>query len=271
MYARSKLIAKFVSGFDQLNNGAALGDILITSQRTDEYNGQAFNTKLRTFLNRVIHRQFKAGLSIVTRSDKNRLHCHVAVQAPCPLIGFDWLSFEQSERYFKLYQQFKQKEDLNFYAYYTRKYRKSMPRLWQKASSRITALAKHYGLGHARLVPIRKNMNAYKWYLVGNIPYKRDNRDKGLHYFTSWNLDTIKDFQVVNKYTRDFRRRLGKLATSLQLTSENYNIKLKACLGRHWFCRCEDLIKDIDDLDQHQQLKLNLLRQTIATYTLRTT
>lgn len=269
MYARSRLIAKFVNGFDQLNSGSVIADILITSVRTEEFDSDEFNGRLRKFRKRVLQRIFPKGLCIITRSDSNRLHCHCAVQTDIPVAAFDWDSFEESERYYALYRQFKDRRDLDFYKYYTRKYMKSLPKEWRVKLLRVSAGARHYGLGRARMVPVRKNMNAYKWYLVGNIPKRREPRDKGLQYYTNWGVDRIKDFQVINKFTMAYRSKLKAFSIGLQLESDNYNIILRNALGTRWFCRCEDLIRDIHKLSPSQADRYRMLQHTIKMYQLR--
>ena len=269
MYARSKIVVKLVSAFEQLDDGSALADILITSLRTTEYDGQEFNKRLRKFMRQVVHRNFGAGLSIVTRSDADRLHCHVAVKAPVPCADFDWTSWDESKRYLELYKKSKNRKDLGFYKYYTNKFRTSMPSEWQKLSRRLSAAAKTYKLGYIKIIPIRKIPEAYKWYLVKNIPKKRDDRDKGLHYFTSWNLETTGKFQVINRFTTDFRRRLALVAQRLQLSAGTYNMILRNALGNSWFCRIEEFIKDIDQLTPEQHNRLQDIAYSINTYRLR--
>ena len=263
MYSRCKTVAKFVESFHALNRGAPIADILITSVRHEEYCSRSFNAKIRKFISHVLRHMFPRGLSIVTRSDKDRLHCHMAVQLDTPMPDFDWVSFEESERYYSLYKASKDRRHLNFYRYYTRKYMNSLPAIYRKMTLRLMAGAKRYGLGHCRMVPVRKNMDAYKWYLVKNIPKRRHRRDKGLQYLSSWGLPTTKDFQVLNKYTIDYRRRLKLFSMGLQLTPENYSMMLRNAIGVRWFCRCKDLIRDIDNLAPHQVSSYESIRTAL--------
>ena len=269
MYARTRLVARYANSFDQLNTGCVIADLLITSVRTEEFDGPTFNRRLKRFKNKVLQPLFSRGISIVTRSDANRLHCHCAVETTIPVDSFDWLSFEESERYYQLYKTFGDKSDLRFYRYYSTKYLKSLPVEWRQQLHRMRAQAKHYGLGRLSVVPVRKNMTAYKYYLMGNIPRRRDPRDKGMQYLTTWGLDSVKDFQVLNRHTRAFRERLKTFSMGLQLTSENYNIILRDALGTHWFCRCEELIRDIHQLTPDQQIRYRQMQTTINMYRLR--
>jgi hypothetical protein len=188
---------------------------------------------------------------------------------PCPATSFDWTSFEQSEHYYKLYKTYNHRKDLEFFRYFTKKYRKSLPIEWQKINTKLMVAGKRYGLGRVFLTPVRKNMNAYKWYLVSNIPYKRDTRDEGIHFLTSWGMNGMGGFQVINKYTCSYRDRLKRFAQSLQLNSENYNISLRSVLGTRWFFRIKDIIRDFDKLSPIQQIQYNELQEAVRTHILR--
>jgi hypothetical protein len=212
---------------------------------------------------------FEKGVSIVTRSSSGRLHCHIAVEISEPCRTFDWTAFDEAERYYNLYKGYRDKSDLKFYRYYTKKYRASMPRSWRNINARLMGAGKKYGLGRVFLTPVRKNMQALKWYYVSNIPRKRDTRDKGIQYFTSWGLQKTSGFQVVNRYTQEYRRKVRKFSTGLQLNSENYNISLRSVLGRRWYFKCKDLISDIDKLSTRQVMQYNELRASLQTYLLR--
>jgi hypothetical protein len=209
------------------------------------------------------------GLSIVTRSDKGRMHCHIAAEMPSMCRDFDWTAFDEAERYYKLFRVYHSRKDLEFYKYFTKKYRASLPKDWQLINRKLMTMGKRYGLGRVFLTPVRKNMQALKWYLVSNIPYRRDIRDKGIHYFDSWGLEKIHGFQIVNKFTLDYRRRLARFAKGLQLTNDSYNLILRSVLGRRWYYRVEDLIKHIDNLSPNQLLQYQDLQITVNTHLLR--
>lgn len=267
MYSRGKTIAKLVNGMDQFKDQSRVGDILVTA-RVNAYNGVAFADNLNLF-RRCMQKLFKKGLTVVTRSDSGRLHCHIAVELDDSCSDFDWVAWKQAERYYDLYSAFQSSSDLKFYVYYTKKYRASLPESWRKLNLKLMAAGKKYGLGRISITPVRKNLTAMKWYYVSNIPYKRDLRDKGVRYYSSWGLESINGFQILNKYTRGYWARLRKFSEGLQLNSENYNICLRSVLGRRWFFRCKDLIKDIDKLSTAQVMEYNELRSAIQLHLLR--
>jgi hypothetical protein len=269
MYFRGKIIAKLVYGLDQLSCQAGLGDILVTAKHADAYDGKTFSKKLREFNKNVLRKLFPKGVGVVTRSSGGRLHFHVACNMPGLCASFDWISFEQSERYFKLYKKTKSNADLNFYRYYTAKYRRSLPKDWQVINRKLMQAGKRYGLGRVFLTPIRKNKTAYKWYLVSNVPYKRDTRDKGVHFFLSWGVNRAVRFQVLNKYTKEYRSKLNKFSTDLQLNSENYTMYLRGVLGSNWYYQISDLIKDINNLNISQQRRYRELQNTLRIHQLR--
>ena len=269
MYSRGKTIAKLINSIDQFSCQNEVGDILVTATRTNSYDGRAFAENLTNFRKNVLRKLFNKGVSIVTRSDKNRLHCHIATQMPSKCTTFDWISFSEAERYYKLYKQFKGKQDLRFYRYYTTKYRRSLPKDWQIINHKLMAAGKKYGLGRVFLTPVRKNMSALKWYYVGNIPYRRDTRDEGIHYLVSWGMDSINNFQVYNKYTTEYRNRLMRFAQGLHLNDTDYTITLRSVLGRRWHYKVKDLIQNIDNLTIEQSIKYKELRSAIDTYLLR--
>jgi hypothetical protein len=188
---------------------------------------------------------------------------------PGPVTNFDWVAFEQSERYYNLYKHFKDKDSLKFYNYYTKKYRNSLPTTWQVINSKLMSIGKKLGLGRIFLTPIRKNLTAYKWYLVSNVPYKREKRDKYIRFFFSWGMAVVDKCQILNKYTKAYRNKLKSFAEGLQLTSESYNMVLRDVLGNSWHYRVNELIKHIDSLDSLELIKYNELKSTVALHLLR--
>lgn len=269
MYSRGKTIAKLVNSLSQFSCQQEVGDILITATRDNAYNGTLFSQALTNFRKNILRRLFAKGVSIVTRSDRNRLHCHIAAQMPSKCVTFDWTSFEQAEHYYRLFKQYRGKTDLQFYRYFTTKYRRSLPQDWQDINRKLMLAGKKYGLGRVFLTPVRKNMTALKWYFVGNIPYHRDTRDEGIHYLVSWGMTAITNFQVYNKYTTEYRNRLRKFCTGLQLDSNNYNITLRSVLGRRWHYKIKDIIHNIDKLSTNQSAQYNELRNIVDTHILR--
>jgi len=269
MYSRSNTIAKLVYGLDQLSCQQSIADILVTADAKQAYDGQQFNNRLTTFKNTALYRSFARGVTVITRSRSGRLHCHIAVDMSERCTSFDWLSFDESERYFNLYKKYGSKHDLSFYKYYTSKYRRSMPLSWQRANRRIMQLAKRHGLGRVYLTPIRKNLNAYKWYMVSNIPHRKDKRDSKLRYFNSWGMRRAGRLQVINKYTRSYRERVKLFAQGLQLSSENYSICLRSVLGRGWYFKIRDILADIHDHSPEQVLRYNTLKQSLEMHRLR--
>lgn len=267
MYSRGKTIAKLVNSIDQFSCQTKVGDILITAGR-DAYNGQTFAQNLKA-MKRTLHKTFAKGVSVVTRSDAGRLHCHVAVELAESCKDYDWTSFNEAERYYLLYKTFRGKEDLRFFRYYTKKYRASLPKSWKEINHKLMALGKKHGLGRVFLTPVKKNMQALKWYYVSNIPYTRDDRDRHIQYFTAWGMSKIVGFQVVNKYTKDYRSKLRRFAEGLQLNSENYNISLRSVLGRRWYFNCKDLIRDIEKLSHSQVTQYHEIREAVQTHQLR--
>lgn len=269
MYSRGKIIAKLVYALDQMHCQQNIGDILITANKDVAYNSEAFAQALRKFKSKILHKLFASGASVITRSDNGRLHCHIAATISDKCTQFDWISFEQSERYYKLYTKYKSKADLLFYKYYTKKYRDSLPQSWKVINRKLTIAGKRYKLGRVFLTPIRKNTTAYKWYLVGNVPRKRDKRDSGLHFFNSWGLQTAQQFQLSNKYTACYRDKLRKFCQGLQLTSENYNIYLRSILGKSWYFKIKDMVKDVDSLNHDQKLRYANLQSALNMHILR--
>ena len=266
-YSRGKTVARLVYSMDQFSCQSKVGDILVTAAR-NAYDGPSFVTSVNK-LKKEIRKLFEKGVSIVTRSDAGRLHVHIAVQLPVSCTSFDWNSFEESERYYGLYKTFRDAKDLRFFRYYTKKYRSSMPPEWIKANRKLMLLGKRYGLGRVFLTPVRKNLPALKWYYVGNIPYTRDDRDKGIHYFTNWGMKNISGFQVLNKFTKTYRRRLSKFCQGLQLTSNDYNILLRSVLGRRWYYKCKDLIANVESMSAEQTAEYNELKSAVRTYLIR--
>lgn len=269
MYSRGKIISKLVFGLDQLSCQQKVGDILVTAAHVDAYDGVNFPRKLRHFYKDVLRKLFTKGVSVVTRSDGNRLHVHIAAEMPSLCTSFDWISFEQAERYYELFKKTKTREDLKFYQYYLKKFRRSLPIDWQLINRKLMAEGKKYGLGRVFLTPVRKNLKALKWYLVSNVPYKRDPRDKGVHFFLAWGIKRANGFQIVNKYTRAYRAKLKKFAQGLQLNDQNYNITLRSVLGSNWYFKVSELVKYIDSLTEEQQLRYENLQRTVRTHLLR--
>jgi hypothetical protein len=269
MYSRGRTIARLIFGLDQLPCQQKVGDILVTAIRSQAYDGAAFATNLNNFRKRILQPLFSKGVSIVTRSDSGRMHSHIAAEMPSLCSDFDWTSFEQSEHYYRLYQQYKGKDDLKFYRYFTAKYRRSLPKDWQDINTKLMIAGKRYGLGRVFLTPIRKNLKAYKWYLVSNVPWKRDKRDSKIHYLSCWGMKSTGKFQVLNKFTNDYRRKISKFVQGLHLDSENYNICLRSMLGQRWFFRIKELIRNIDSLSVIQQIQYDELKSSIRTHILR--
>ena len=269
MHSRGKIITRLIYGLGQLSSQASTGDILITAARSSAFNGVEFSKAINLFKQRVLRRLFTKGVAVVTRSDFGRLHSHVAVDMLVPGFDFDWLSFDQSESYYKLYKKYKTRDYLKLYRYFTVKYRRSLPAEWQVINHKLMAAGKKYGLGRIFLTPIRKNMTAYKWYLVSNVPYKRETTDKGLHFFYSWGMKTTGQFQVISNFTSSYRTRLKQFAQGLLLTPENYIIILRSVLGKSWYFRTKDIIKNIENLSPELARQYNELKSSINTYFLR--
>lgn len=270
MYSASRTRAKLVYLLDQLVPQNCVADILITAERTASFNGPEFAAQYNKFQRNTLRTLFKSGVSVITRSTRGRLHSHTAVLMHASHAEFDWYSFDQSEHYYNLYTQTRNKHDLQLYAHFLRKYRRSLSPEWQHANRVLMRSAKRHGLGRVFMTPVRKNMQAYKWYVVGNLPKRREHRDAGIHYLRSWGLESINGFQPINKHTVEYRRKLAKFCTGLQLTSEDYNIYLRNALGRRWYYKVTDLVRDIDNLTLAQQQDYHMLRQTLGTYRLRT-
>ena len=144
-----------------------------------------------------------------------------------------------------------------------------MPKEWRKINERLMIAGKKFGLGRVFLTPVRKNLQAFRWYLVGNVPYKKDPRDKGLQYFTSWGLRKMGKGQLINHWTEDYRRRLKRFAEGLQLNNDSYNITLRSVLGRRWYFKVKDLIRDIDHLTMNQTAEYRQIQESIRTHVLR--
>jgi len=269
MYSRGKTIAKLVHGLAQLPVQQLIGDILITASRTDAYDGVSFATTLRNFRQNVLRKLLPKGVGIITRSLNGRLHWHLAVQMPVTAPAFDWTSFEESERYFHLYQTYKSRKDLQFYHYYTRKFRTSLPLEWRKINQQLMIEGKKHGLGRVFLTPVRKNLQAFRWYLVGNVPYRKDDRDKGLQYFTSWGLKRMSKCQLLSHYTADYRRHIKRFAEGLQLSEDSYKITLRSVLGRYWYFRIKDLVRDIDHFSMNQAARYDQIRESLSLHILR--
>lgn len=269
MYSRSKTIARLINSLSQLSCQQSTGDILITASKLDGYNGLEFTSKLRKLKQTTLQKLLPKGVSVVTRSDSGRVHCHIAAELPDKCIDFNWTAFEESERYYKIYKDTKDRKALEFYRYFTAKYRRSMPASWQSINRKLMIAGKKYGLGRIFLIPIRKNMKAYQWYLVGNVPYKRDQRDGKLKYVNSWGMPKTSKFQVINKFTTDYRNRLKYFCQGLQLTSENYSIVLRNVLGQSWYYRTSDIIKHIYHLPLDLNVKYNEIKNSIRIHLLR--
>jgi hypothetical protein len=277
VYSRSQTITKIVAGFEALKaSSVSIGDIMTSVDRDAAFDSQKFRKLQRSFQTHVLSKEFAHGLRITTRSDRGRLHSHYAVALPFKVEGFDWDSFEQSERWFKLYKSSGEKSCLRWYKFYTKAYRRSMPDELRKLNHRLMLKAKKYGYGHIRVLPVRKNDEAYKWYLVKNIPKVRQNRDKGLHYFESWGLPTVGLVKVMTRAYNAYRMRLKTFCEGLHLTSDNYNMILKDILGNNWHWKCRDYIKEIATLPEglylppHLMDGYNELEKTVKQYLVRT-
>ena len=220
---------------------------MITSDRgrKDAYSIEEFNRKLQSLQSHVLSKLFSCGLRVVARSDSGRLHCHAAVALGFATDGFDWRSFDEAERWYKLYKSSGERATLKWYVYYTQLYRASMPEQLRDLNHTLVIKAKKYGFGRIFILPIRKNSDALKWYLVGNIPKKRQKRDAGVHFFTSWGLAKTGKFKTLSRPYNDYRDRLKLFAEGLHLTADNYNMVLRTILGNNWHWKCRDYIKHI--------------------------
>lgn len=131
----------------------------------------------------------------------------------------------------------------------------------------VRTKARAYGFGHVKLLPVRKNNQAFKYYLVGNVPKKRAARDKGIHFLSCWNLDPPTKFKVLTREYNGYRRRLKAFCLGLGLTEGNYKESLTAVLGTGWHWQCKDLIKEIDNLGileiRYEDLKTTLRRHLL--------
>jgi hypothetical protein len=267
MYSRGKTVERLIYSLSQFSLPEKVGDILITADK-QAYNGRSFADNLYQFKQKCMRKLLPKGVSVVTRSGSGRLHSHIAVEMPEPCLDYDWISFDLAEFYYKLYLKWKSSEDLELYKYFTKKYNLSLPASWQNINVKLMKAGKLYGLGRVFLTPVRKNMKAYQWYLVSNIPDKREESDKGIQYMASWGLRKAVKFQVLNRFTADYRRRLKLFCSGLQLNSENYNIVLRDVLGS-WYYKCKDLIRDIDHLSADQLHEYKDLHSAIAIHLLR--
>ena len=258
MYSRSTLVAKVVSGMDELERAStAVGDVLITA-RVDAYDSPAFAKRLKSFTTHILYKMFPLGLKVVTRSEYGRLHCHAAVGLDFPTDGFDWESFDQAERWYNIYKMAGGKEALKWYKFYTKTYRASMPPELRRINQELQKRARAYGFGHVFCLPVKRNLEALKWYLVKNIPKKRPKRDKYLHYFESWGIQKLGKFKVLTPQYNEYRRKLKLFAEGLHLDENNYNIVLRDILGNNWHWRCRDYIKDIAMLPEGLHLPASL-------------
>ena len=269
MYSRGSIIARVVYAFDTLENHAQLlGDLLVTVD-TNQYSSREFNANFRSFQTHVLSKMFPSGLRVVTRSEGGRIHCHAAVALNVDASQFDWPCFYAAERWYKIYRQVRTKESLQQYKRFTKKFRESMPEELKQINRELKVKARNYGFGRAMVLPVRINNDALKWYLVKNVPRKRQERDKGVHYFASWGLPKASNFKVLSPRYNQYRANLRAFAQSLGLTAENYNTVLKEALGNNWHWQCREVIKFMDALPPHLLDKQDSLKQTIRQHLLR--
>ncbi len=274
MYSRTQTIAKLVHSFEELSSSKAIGDILITADQ-NAYNSEAFGKQLRSLTLNVITKMFKRGLRVITRSSTGRLHVHAAVDLGFEVTGFDWLSFEEAERWYRIYKQTGCISARTQYRLFTRQYQDSMCQELKDINAKLKKKAKAYGFGRIYVLPVKKNNDALKWYLVKNLPKYKPKKDKAIHYFSSWGVTKISKFKVLSKYYNEHREQLKKFCTSLGLTSDNYNKVLKDVIGVQWMWKCKNYIKHIEllvdgpHLPNQYKTSYNELRKTVKQYLIR--
>ena len=277
MYSRSVIISKLVYGYEELAKASvSIGDVLITVDADAAFKSDVFAKRLRNLQTHVLSNLFEAGVKVVTRSEKGRLHCHAAVRLNFEIHGFDWSSFDQAKRWYELYRSTRQKSCLRWYRFYKRAYETSMPEQLKSINQELKQRARIYGFGHVFILPIRKNSEALKWYLVKNVPHTRQKRDSKIHYFTSWGLETTGKFKHMTPRYNDYRDRLKQFCLSLKLVHDNYQPVLKELLGPQWHWQCRKYIKYIvpslngEFLPVSLQASYEELRRTVRQHLIRT-
>ena len=278
VYSRKATEVKLEYAFDLLEGACvAIVDILITADRgrREAYDIGEFLTRLYSFQTNVLCKLFPRGLRVIARSGGGRIHSHAAVAFMFSTDGVDWCSFDQAERWYKLYKATGDRNMLKWFKYYTKLYRASEPVELRELNRILRLKAKKYGFGRIFALPIRKNSQALKKYLVKNLPYTRQPRDRGVHFFTSWGLAKTGKFKVTTKYYNSYRYRLELFATGLNLTPDDYNDVLKTILGNNWHWKCREYIAQITKLHGHVFLPPHLqdgyeqLRRTVIQYIVR--
>jgi hypothetical protein len=268
MYNRKEYVEKLKTAFTGLSCPAQIGDILITAVRKESYDSKAFGDKI-TKLHSTLKLLYPKGVYVVTRADEGKMHAHVAVEMPEMSLSFDWIAFDQSEFYYKLYCKTKKRADLDFHRQYKAKYEDSLPESWRTSNEQLMAIGEELGLGRIFMTPVRKTQDAYMYYLIGNIPLSRQARDKYIRFFYSWKLPTQGKCMTIDQYTNSYRRRLKKIVEGLQLSDETFRMTLRAMLGDRWYYRIKELIQFADNLPPELETKYKELKSAVALHVLR--
>jgi hypothetical protein len=269
MYHRKQVIARLVNGFQELEaKSASIGDLLITSSASG-MSSETFNKRLSSLQGNVLAELFPLGLRVTTRSEPGRIHCHAAVGLDFPVASFDWENFDGAQTWYRRYKASGSRLDLQRYKACTRAWRKSMPDQLRKLNQLLTQKARLYGFGRIHLLPVRKGNEALMYYLVGNVPVRRQRMDKGVRFFSSWGLSKMTGFKVMSPKYNAYRMKLKAFCESLGLTAEDYDVELKAVYGIGWHWRCFDVIKAMGKLTPALESKQQGMQRDLELHRLR--
>jgi len=142
----------------------------------------------RFFQNHVIRNAVVvAGCSVFTRKESTNnyhIHCLLAVNVDVAA-GFDWNAFDRYRRLQRGYTD--QPTNRRLMAAERRCYQRSLSTELRSLTAQLSAAVRRLG-GRCWLLPVRKNVDALKYYYYSNVPFTRRLNENGIHFLRYWGV-----------------------------------------------------------------------------------
>lgn len=192
----------------------------------------------RFFQNVVIrNNSVVAGCSVLARkptTNNYHVHCLLVVNINVAA-GFDWAAFDRYRCLQRGYTD--QPTNRRLMAAERRCYQRSLSAELRSLTAQLSSAVRRLG-GRCWLLPVRKNVDALKYYYYSNVPFNRRLNERGIHFFRYWGVGQLPPSATFSCWTPrlvEKHRRYQRFGTAIGLPVElNNSDSMQQLFGCRW-------------------------------------
>lgn len=274
LLCRDQMLFRLGCCIDQLaglRSAAGLVDLTISFPPTNNPKELAGRIN-RFFQNYVIRNNVVlAGCSLLTRLESTNnyhVHCLLAVNVDVAA-DFDWNAFD---RYRCLQRGYvNNSTNKRLMALERRAYQRSLSTEIRQLTAQLSRGCSKMGFGRCWLLPVRKNVEALKYYYYSNVPLTRRMNESGIHFLRYWGVEppAVNTFTCWTPRLVEKQQRYRRFGTAIGLPQQlNNNDAMQQLFGCRWKWELRRYIRKPPELwsDRMNRYAVDFIQPSVQQY-----